>query len=44
MDDASSAQDGNEKAGLVETLSGILNALPSFNIHGTPFVIGIEIA
>lgn len=44
MDDAPSAQGWNEKAGLVETVSRILNALPSFDIHGTPLGVGVEIA
>lgn len=43
MDDAATAQDYNHQAGSLETLAGILNALPSFNLHATPMVLSFAL-
>jgi hypothetical protein len=38
------AQFWTNDAGKMELAASILHALPSFNVHGTPFGCGIEIA
>jgi hypothetical protein len=38
------AQFWNDQATNEELIAGILNALPSFNIHTTPMGCGIEVA
>jgi hypothetical protein len=38
------AQFWNNEAANLEVMAGILHALPSFNIHGTPMGCGIEVA
>lgn len=38
------AQSFNDMASTLEVMAGILNALPSFNIHMTPMGCGVEVA
>jgi hypothetical protein len=41
---AGDAQFWNQEAANLEVMAGILHALPSFNVHATPFGCGIEVA
>jgi hypothetical protein len=42
--EAMRAQFWNQEASNLEIMAGILHALPSFNIHGTPMGCGVETA
>ncbi|KAF7513140.1 hypothetical protein GJ744_010536 [Endocarpon pusillum] len=44
MDEAREAQQLNKSASQLEIIAGILHAIPSFNIHTTPWGCGVEIA
>jgi hypothetical protein len=44
QNEAIDAQFWNSQAANLEVMAGILNALPSFNIHMTPMGCGVEVA